>query len=83
MVHSIQLNEIKNWLKNFKEKSFKKNTEVILFDIICGDFNIDNMSPVDKISYEHDFFFNYMDPLSLRPGLDRNYLYWLLIKNII
>ena len=54
MVHSIQLNEIQNWLKNFKEKTFNPNTEIVLFDIVCGDFNIDNMSPVDKISYENE-----------------------------
>jgi sphingomyelin phosphodiesterase 3 len=78
MVHSIQLNEIQNWLKNFKEKTFNPNTEIILFDVVCGDFNIDNMSPVDKISYENEIFSKYSDPLSLKPGLDRKFFDYLI-----
>ena len=50
----------------FKEQTFNEEKEKIYFDIITGDFNIDNISPVDKISYHHDLFKNYLDPLSLR-----------------
>ena len=40
--------------------------QLILFDVVCGDFNIDNCSPVDKISYENELFSKYLDPLSVR-----------------
>ena len=45
IVHCYQLNEIQVWLKSFKEKNFDAKSEQILFDLVCGDFNIDNMSP--------------------------------------
>ena len=37
---------------------------------MCGDFNIDNMSPVDKDSFEHGIFKEFIDPLVIEPGID-------------
>ena len=44
-IHSDQLEEIRIWLNEFKKKNFNHRSEVIVFDIVVGDFNIDNMSP--------------------------------------
>ena len=41
----IKLNEIQNFVNNVKENNTNSNQEHVLFDVICGDFNIDNMSP--------------------------------------
>jgi hypothetical protein len=39
------MDDIRNWLIEFKKKYFDVEEEVIAFDIICGDFNMDNSSP--------------------------------------
>lgn len=44
-VHRHQLNEIQNWTKSFKQRNHDAQREQVLFDVICGDFNFDNMSP--------------------------------------
>lgn len=60
-IHSNQLREIQMWTNEFKRRRFDNGTEVVGFDIICGDFNIDNMSPGKKlISGEKTVFFRYM-----------------------
>jgi hypothetical protein len=70
LIHSIQLSLIQTWIKNFKESTYNEKTEHILFDIITGDFNIDNISPTDRVSFNHDLFKQYVDPLSIKPGVD-------------
>ena len=44
-IHYHQLNEIQNFVNNVKENNTNSNQEHVLFDVICGDFNIDNISP--------------------------------------
>ena len=41
----MQLDEIQLWTKNFKENNYNFKNEHIAFDIITGDFNLDNISP--------------------------------------
>ena len=33
------------WLNEFRKKNYDCENEIIAFDIICGDFNMDNYSP--------------------------------------
>lgn len=44
-IHAHQLSDIHDWLNEFRSKNTNLNQEVIVFDIICGDFNMDNCSP--------------------------------------
>jgi len=39
-----QLDEILKWTKEFREET-NKSTDNIMFDMLCGDFNFDNISP--------------------------------------
>jgi hypothetical protein len=39
------MNEMNQWSEEFKQKNYDSKNETILFDISCGDFNLDNMSP--------------------------------------
>jgi hypothetical protein len=55
IVHCYQLNELHVWAKSFKEKFYDPKSEVVLFDVMCGDFNIDNMSPSKQINYGFKF----------------------------
>ncbi len=43
-IHSDQLHEIQLWTSLFRKDHTNEN-EIVLFDIVVGDFNIDNMSP--------------------------------------
>lgn len=70
MIHTFQLDQIQAWLSNFKETTHDQNVEHISFDIVTGDFNIDNISPADKISFHHNIWKQYIDPLAIKPGVD-------------
>ena len=47
------------------------STENVLFDVICGDFNSDNLSPGDLLAAENKLFQHYTDPAAVRPGVDQ------------
>lgn len=44
---SMQMDSILKWLCRFQVHSQRPNdlTEIVAFDILCGTFNFDNMSP--------------------------------------
>ena len=48
-IHWNQLHEMRRWIGDFKKTRYDPAKEKIAFDIVCGDFNVDNMSP--GISY--------------------------------
>ena len=54
-------------------KSEVAYTEQVVFDVICGDFNSDNLSPGDALAAENDLFSLYSDPAMVRPGLDQQW----------
>lgn len=39
------MNETLEWVTEFRYRNTNKATEVVAFDLICGDFNLDNYSP--------------------------------------
>ncbi|XP_045194176.2 sphingomyelin phosphodiesterase 3-like [Mercenaria mercenaria] len=64
-----QLTEILKWSSEFRAETFEDGDEV-LFDMLCGDFNIDNMSPGDVHVSEHELFETYVDVCREKPGKD-------------
>ena len=54
-------------------KSAIKSSENVMFDVICGDFNSDNMSPGDALVADNDLFKEYTDPAMVKPGQDHNW----------
>ena len=67
-----QLDLIHRKCKEFRESTLK-HTEQVAFDIVGGDFNLDNMSPVDKAEYNHPLFNDYLDICRVQPGLDHDW----------
>ena len=51
-------------------KSAINSSENVMFDVICGDFNSDNMSPGDALVADNDLFKEYTDPAMVKPGQD-------------
>lgn len=43
-VHSEQMDDIIKWTERFRHEAYSTD-EVVVFDIVGGDFNTDNMSP--------------------------------------
>lgn len=66
------LTEVKEMMDMF-HKSEVAYTEQVVFDVICGDFNSDNLSPGDALAAENDLFSLYSDPAMVRPGLDQQW----------
>lgn len=64
-----QLSEILEWSSQFRADTEEKG-DTVLFDMLCGDFNIDNMSPGDVHIADHELFETYVDVCRERPGKD-------------
>ena len=46
--------------------------ERVKFDVICGDFNIDNLSPCDQVTGQNEIFSQYYDIAAEKvPGKDK------------
>ncbi|XP_077865887.1 sphingomyelin phosphodiesterase 5-like, partial [Saccoglossus kowalevskii] len=69
-LHQSQLNEIVSWQHEFQQKC-QMDGEIVAFDVLCGDFNFDNMSPGEKISWSHKLFDEYNDYCKVKPGMDK------------
>lgn len=67
-----QLDEILNWTKLFRQETMK-SSDIILFDVLCGDFNFDNLSPVDVSCTRHEIFNVYEDVCRVKPGQDQDW----------
>ncbi|KAK7870133.1 hypothetical protein R5R35_011107 [Gryllus longicercus] len=67
-----QLTEVNLFLNIFKKKHTQK-TDIVEFDVICGDFNADNMSPADDDVQTHVLLMEYRDVCVARPGEDRHW----------
>nr|CAD7453631.1 unnamed protein product [Timema tahoe] len=67
-----QLSETRLFVADFKEKT-RQSTDVVDFDIICGDFNADNMSIGDATIHNHGLFYDYEDFCMAEPGQDHGW----------
>nr|CAD7569362.1 unnamed protein product [Timema californicum] len=67
-----QLSETRRFVADFKEKTHQ-STDVVEFDIICGDFNADNMSIGDAPIHNHRLFYDYEDFCMAEPGQDHGW----------
>lgn len=67
-----QLDEILSWTKKFREESVKSE-DIVVFDVLCGDFNFDNISPIDEPCTRHKLFDVYEDVCRISPGQDQDW----------
>ncbi|KAM6225031.1 sphingomyelin phosphodiesterase 3 [Rhynchocyon petersi] len=72
-----QLHLLQDWLAEFRKSTSSSSTanpeELVVFDIICGDFNFDNCSSDDKLEQQHPLFTRYKDPCRLGPGEEKSW----------
>uniref|UniRef100_A0A0P5XL57 Sphingomyelin phosphodiesterase 3 n=1 Tax=Daphnia magna TaxID=35525 RepID=A0A0P5XL57_9CRUS len=67
-----QLSESLSAINAFRLKT-RLPEENVIFDVVCGDFNFDNMSPGDAATQNHPLFNQYIDACSKRPGEDHHW----------
>ncbi|XP_072013767.1 sphingomyelin phosphodiesterase 3-like [Amphiura filiformis] len=82
-IRSLQMDSILTWMTSFHSNSDKIEPgamELVAFDVLCGNFNFDNMSPGDMPDWSHPIFLIYHDPCRLRPGCDRPWTKGSLIR---
>ena len=63
------LKQVEETMEEFREEVIKPN-ETLLWEVIGGDFNCDNLSPGDKACAEHSIFQIFEDPAMIKPGKD-------------
>ncbi|XP_046898164.1 sphingomyelin phosphodiesterase 5 [Hypomesus transpacificus] len=74
-----QLNMLTKWIGEFQAMN-KQPDEVVLFDVLCGDFNFDNCSPDDRLEQAHSIFEDYRDPCRVGPGQEKPWVIGTLLE---
>ena len=59
-----QMTETLSAVNSFRVRTLKPDVERVAFDVICGDFNFDNMSSGDEATQRHALFYQYADVCS-------------------
>ncbi|KAK6327079.1 hypothetical protein J4Q44_G00027240 [Coregonus suidteri] len=74
-----QLNMITKWIQEFQATNSKPD-EVVVFDMLSGDFNFDNCSPDDSLEQKHSLFEEYRDPCRVGPGQEKPWVIGTLLE---
>ncbi|XP_058384081.1 sphingomyelin phosphodiesterase 3 [Diceros bicornis minor] len=79
-----QLDLLQDWLADFRKSTSSSSAanpeELVVFDVICGDFNFDNCSSDDKLEQQHSLFTRYKDPCRLGPGEEKPWAIGTLLE---
>ncbi|MCJ8745407.1 hypothetical protein PDJAM_G00129790 [Pangasius djambal] len=74
-----QLSMITKWISEFQTAAGQQD-EVVVFDVLCGDFNFDNCSPDDDLEQKHTLFNDYMDPCRAAAGREKPWAIGTLLQ---
>ncbi|XP_059908971.1 sphingomyelin phosphodiesterase 5 isoform X1 [Gadus macrocephalus] len=74
-----QLTMVTVWINEF-QTSHRRPDEVVVFDVLCGDFNFDNCSPDDLREQNHNIFEEYIDPCRAGPGKEKPWVIGTLME---
>lgn len=69
-IRQNQLSHIVDWISEFMTATGCKD-EMVVFDVLCGDFNFDNSSMEDHLEQEHQILKLYKDPCCIAPGKEK------------
>ncbi|KAK4306849.1 hypothetical protein Pmani_021355 [Petrolisthes manimaculis] len=73
LVIARQLTELQETVRQFISETHNPDKEVIIFSVVGGDFNFDNMSPGDRPTRIHPLFTEYEDPCRECEGEDKHW----------
>lgn len=74
-----QLNMLSKWTSEFQTLN-RRDDELLLFDVLCGDFNFDNCSPDDRLEQSHSVFDEYTDPCRAAAGKEKPWVIGTLLE---
>ncbi|XP_056115433.1 sphingomyelin phosphodiesterase 5 [Rhinichthys klamathensis goyatoka] len=74
-----QLNMLTKWISEFQAVT-RREDEMVMFDVLCGDFNFDNCSPDDRLEQSHSVFEEYTDPCRAGPGKEKPWVIGTLLE---
>eukprot|EP00058_Branchiostoma_floridae_P002020 XP_002587508.1 hypothetical protein BRAFLDRAFT_61294 [Branchiostoma floridae] len=68
-----QLSHIPTWLEEFRQDTWQVNDppDLVMFDLLCGDFNFNNLRSDHRDLWSHPLFDLYTDPCRTAPGEDK------------
>ncbi|XP_078282117.1 sphingomyelin phosphodiesterase 5 isoform X2 [Rhinoraja longicauda] len=66
-IRQSQLSHTVDWISEFMTATGCKD-EMVVFDVLCGDFNFDNSSMEDHLEQQHQILKLYKDPCCIAPG---------------
>uniref|UniRef100_A0A8C1SD37 sphingomyelin phosphodiesterase n=1 Tax=Cyprinus carpio TaxID=7962 RepID=A0A8C1SD37_CYPCA len=75
-----QLNMLTKWINEFQAVT-RGEDEMVVFDVLCGDFNFDNCSPNDRLEQSHSVFEDYMDPCRAGAGREKPWVIGTLLEH--
>ncbi|XP_035285598.1 sphingomyelin phosphodiesterase 5 isoform X1 [Anguilla anguilla] len=78
-VRCEQLNMVTKWIAEFQAQT-RRSDEMVVFDVLCGDFNFDNCSPDDVLEQKHSVFEDYRDPCRAGPGKEKLWVIGTLLE---
>lgn len=78
-IRFMQLDMLTKWISDFQAAN-KMPDEVVVFDVLCGDFNFDNCSPDDTLEQKHTLFEDYRDPCRAGPGKEKSWVIGTLLE---
>ncbi|KAJ1212415.1 hypothetical protein NDU88_000078 [Pleurodeles waltl] len=78
-IRCAQLTTLLTWITDFQEKNASP-TDLVAFDVLCGDFNFDNCSPDDHLEQKHEVFSCYKDPCRAGPKKDQEWAIGTLLQ---
>ncbi|KAG7276023.1 hypothetical protein CRUP_004420 [Coryphaenoides rupestris] len=67
------------WISEF-QTCHTQPDDVVVFDVLCGDFNFDNCSPDDVREQNHHIFEEYIDPCRAGPGKEKPWVIGTLME---
>uniref|UniRef100_A0A8C1XH18 sphingomyelin phosphodiesterase n=1 Tax=Cyprinus carpio TaxID=7962 RepID=A0A8C1XH18_CYPCA len=74
-----QLNMLTKWISEFQAVT-RREDEMVMFDVLCGDFNFDNCSPDDRLEQSHSVFEEYTDPCRAGAGREKPWVIGTLLE---
>ncbi|XP_078688131.1 sphingomyelin phosphodiesterase 3-like isoform X2 [Branchiostoma floridae x Branchiostoma belcheri] len=77
-----QLSHIPTWLEEFRQDTWQVNDppDLVMFDLLCGDFNFNNLRSDNRDLWSHPLFDLYTDPCRTAPGEDKPWTVGTLLK---
>ncbi|KAL4646926.1 sphingomyelin phosphodiesterase 5-like [Arapaima gigas] len=78
-IRTEQLTLLMQWIEEFQTRT-REPEEVVVFDVLSGDFNFDNCSPDDTLEQKHHIFQHYKDPCRAGPGKEKPWVIGTLLE---